>query len=432
MPKYAASLLDQFLEETDPDYNSIGLKKPKEIGDQFRALTADEADDSFLDSIAGHSRHQTALGMTAGYTPRQLNKSLDSTNDSVLGEAVQSFQKAEGTDYEKKGLTDSEIESRLRLLLNLGFTPEKIAGFIKSADLKVFDTSQSLGTFLQDYAPGLGLAYIEPNFFMKSCDQSFNKIQKEGKLRALAVKKIAACEGCAKYKNGSCSLYRKPVVASSEQLTSIIKAELESKNIKCASMKEGLAKLAANEKVAQPAITASTNTGTVRTAGDKKTAIKKEASVAEIGAAVSAGVPINKVFKQASAQYGKVSALNAVKRYIAGLKTSKAKILLAALDCGFLKGKLASSNPIVGESKCASCSYRNGMHCGLTGGTLVSFPGMDKLASKRIAHETETDGRKTLFEYELLDTQEDIPLTIDEDRPENEVELNTTSRIDVE
>lgn len=426
------SLLDQFLEETDPDYSALGLKTPKAIGDQFRAITADEADFGFLDDIAGHSRHQTALGHTSSYTPRQLNRSTDETNESVLDEATQTFQKAENTNYEKKGLSESEIHNRLKLLLNLGFTPEKIAGFIKSADLKVFDTSQSLGTFIQDYAPGLGLAYIEPNFFMKSCDQSFAKIQKEGKLRALAVKKISACEGCAKFKNGNCNLYRKPVVANADQLTTVVKAELERKNIKSASLKDGLAKLASNEKVAQPAITAMQNTGTVRTAGDKKAMIQKEASVAEIGAAITAGVPVQKVFKQAAAQYGKVSAMAAVKRYIASLKGSKAKVVLSALDCSFLKGKLASTNAIVGESKCASCSYRGGMHCGLTGGTLLSFPGMNRVATNKISHETETDGRKVLFEYEMLDTNEDVPLTIDEDRTDTEVELTTTSRIDVE
>jgi hypothetical protein len=42
------------------------------------------------------------------------------------------------------------------------------------------------------------------------------------------------------------------------------------------------------------------------------------------------------------------------------------------------------------------------------------------------------DGRDMLFEYDILDTQEDVPLTIDEDRTDTEVELNTTSKIDIE
>ena len=433
MPKYAASLLDQFLEDTDPDYSSLGLKSPKSMGDQLKALSADEADTSFLDNISGPSRHQTALGMMAGYTPRQLNKSLDESNDSILGEVVQTFQKAENTDYEKKGLNDKEIESRLKLLLNLGYSHEKIASFLqKSAEVKVFDTSQSLGTFIKDYAPGLGLAYIEPNFFMKSCDQSFAKIQKEGKLRAIAVKKITACDGCASYKNGSCAVYRKPVVASGEELTNVVRAELASKNIKAASLKEGLAKLQANEKVATAVITSTQNTGTVRTAGDMMVKVKKEASIQEIGTAIQSGIPVQKVFKEASAQYGKVSALNAVKRYIASLKSAKAKVAIASIDCSYLKGKLASTNAIIGESKCASCSYRNAMHCGLTGGTLLSFPGMNRTSSKRIANENEADGHKVLFEYEMLDTNEDVPLTINEDRTDLGVELHTTSKIDID
>lgn len=436
-PKYA-SLLDQFLDEVEPDYSSLGLKQPKVIGDEFRAITADEADMDFLDEIAGHSKHTPIAGgmRSASYTPRQLNKDQESDNDSVLSEVTQTLSKAENTDYEKKGLSDSEIESRLKLLLNLGWTPSKIAGYMgnRVAELKVFDNTQSSAEFIKDYAPGLGIAYIEPNFYMNACVNSLAKIQKEGSLRALAVKKIAACNGCSKNNCGNCSLYRRPIVASAAEMTQLVASTLKAKSIKCASLKDGLAQLhdGVGEKVAQPAITASANNGQVRTAGDKQASRAKEASVSEIGSALAAGIPLSRVFKNASAQYGKVSASSAIKRFIASLKASKAKVSLAALDCSFLKGKLASSNAIVGESKCASCSYRGGMHCGLTGGTLLSFPGMKNASTNKISHGSEVDGRDMLFEYEILDTQEDIPLTIDEDRTDTDVELHTTSKIDIE
>jgi hypothetical protein len=431
-----ANLLDNLLDEIEPDYSSLGLKTPKAIGDQFRAITADESDSDFLDEISGHSRHtNSAGGRTAAYTPRQLNSDKEADNDSVLSEVTQNLTKAENTDYTKKALTDKDIQMRIKTLLNLGYTPEKVAGYLnKLGALKVLDTSQSSSEFIQAYAPGLGIAYIEPNFYMNACDQSLKKIEKEGKLRAIAVKKIAACQGCSCNHQGSCSLYKRPIVASAAEMTTMVQNELAKKGIKSASLKEGLAKLhdGVGERKNAPAITASANNGVVRTAGDKGNRTRKEASVAEIGAAISSGVPLAKVFKSATAQYGKVSASSAIKRYIAGLKESKAKVVLSALDCSFLKGKLASTNAIVGESKCASCSYRGGMHCGLTGGTLLSFPGMKNASSNKISHGSEVDGRDMLFEYDILDTQEDVPLTIDEDRTDTEVELNTTSKIDIE
>ena len=430
-----ANLLDNLLDEIEPDYSSLGLKSPKAIGDQFRAISHDEADNDFLDEIAGNSRHTFAAGHTSSYTPRQLNNDKEADNDSVLSEVTQTLTKAETTDYTKKALSDKEIQMRVRTLLNLGYTPEKVAGYLnKLGALKVLDTSHSSSEFIQAYAPGLGIAYIEPNFYMNACDQSLKKIEKEGKLRAIAVKKIAACQGCSCNHQGSCSLYKRPIVASAAEMTTMVQNELVKKGIKSASLKEGLAKLheGVGARANKPAITASTNNGVVRTAGDKANMLRKEASVAEIGAAISAGVPLAKVYKNASAQYGKVSASSAIKRYIAGLKDSKAKIVLAALDCSFLKGKLASTNAIVGQSKCASCTYRGGMHCGLTGGTLLSFPGMKNASSNKISHGSEVDGRDMLFEYQILDTQEDIPLTIDEDRTDTEVELHTTSRIDID
>jgi len=432
-PKYA-SLLDQFLDEVEPDYSSLGLKTPKAIGDQFRDLSADEADMAFLDDIAGHSRHTPCpSGRTSSYTPRQLNSKHEADNEGVLSEVTQTLAKAEGTTVEKKSLSDSEIQMRVKLLLNLGYTQDKIAGYLNKIALNVLDTSHGFGAdFAKAYAEGAGLLYVEPNFFMKSCKASYEKIKKEGSFRALSVKKISACNGCAHNQCGSCTLYRKPIVASAKDVENVLRAELTKKNIKCASLKEGVSKLNANTRVNTPAITATANNGVARTAGDKGNITRKEASVAEIGAAVSSGVPIAKVFKVASATYGKVSAASAVKRYIAGLKESKAKIVLAALDCSFLKGKLASSNAIVGERKCASCAFRNGMHCGMTGGTLLSFPGMKNASTNKISHGNEVDGREMLFEYDILDTQEDVPLSINEDRTDTDVELTTTSKIDIE
>jgi hypothetical protein len=74
---------------------------------------------------------------------------------------------------------------------------------------------------------------------------------------------------------------------------------------------------------------------------------------------------------------------------------------ISKLDCKFLKGKLAGGNPIVGSERCAGCTKRCGMHCGLTGGTLLSFPGMDKVPTGKRASSLAKDGAQVLGEYQM-------------------------------
>jgi len=115
------------------------------------------------------------------------------------------------------------------------------------------------------------------------------------------------------------------------------------------------------------------------------------------------GHPLEKIYKQASAKFGTAQASKAVKEFIASLKRKPIKVALSQIDCTFLKNKLADHNPIIGASKCGSCTYRNGMHCGLTGGTLLSFPGMDKTASNhKVGEGAPEDGRTILAEYDLM------------------------------
>lgn len=434
------SLIDTFLEETEPQWESLGLKKPKQIGEQFKDLSKSEADDAFLTEIGGDSNHTVVPGARIGSGGRETKPVKDATTgDSALADAFKSLGAVENHN-ELDELTESEIKGRIEYLLSLGHKPSRVAGMIeKLAELKLFDRKQT-AEFLSDQAGGMGLAYIEPNFYMNSCDKSHAEIQKNGNLRALSVKKIAACSGCQHYRCGSCSLYSRPVVASAQELKNVVTAAVQQKGIKVATtLKAALVQMhegvGAKEAQNLPYHRSEEQTVT-RTAGDKKAMVHKEASVEEVGKMVSSGVPLNKIYKDASAQYGKVSAMSAIKRYIAGLKQSKAKIVLAALDCSFLKNKLASSNTIVGEKKCASCSYRNGMSCGLTGGTLLTFPGMDKASSKKISHEGVKDGKEVLYEFDLLDNKEDSEIEYrgeDGSTPEEiNIELTRPSSIDIE
>lgn len=124
------------------------------------------------------------------------------------------------------------------------------------------------------------------------------------------------------------------------------------------------------------------------------------------------GHSLEKIYKSAASKFGSAQASKAIKQFIASLKNKPIKIALSQIDCTFLKNKLAVHNPIVGASKCATCTFRTGMHCGLTGGTLLSFPGMDKMGNnKKTANVGEVDkigsgvvpedGRSILAEYDL-------------------------------
>lgn len=120
----------------------------------------------------------------------------------------------------------------------------------------------------------------------------------------------------------------------------------------------------------------------------------------------AAGHSVNKIYKAASAKYGSAQASKAVRDWANNLKNTNTKIALSQIDCTTLKKmgvKLSSKNAIIGAEKCGSCSYRNGMHCGLTGGTLLSFPGMNQIASnKKVSAGAPKDGRSMLKEFDLI------------------------------
>lgn len=115
------------------------------------------------------------------------------------------------------------------------------------------------------------------------------------------------------------------------------------------------------------------------------------------------GHSLEKIFKSAAAKFGSAQADKAIKEFVASLKHKPIKVALSQIDCKFLKNKLADHNPIIGASKCGSCTFRTGMHCGLTGGTLLSFPGMDRTSSShKIGAGAPEDGRAILNEYDLM------------------------------
>jgi hypothetical protein len=131
----------------------------------------------------------------------------------------------------------------------------------------------------------------------------------------------------------------------------------------------------------------------------------------------TAGHSVETIYKAASSKYGSAQASKAIRDWAHNLKNTNTKIALSQIDCTTLKKmgvKLSSQNAIIGAEKCGSCSFRNGMHCGMTGGTLLSFPGMNQITSnKKVASGAPEDGRSMLNEYDLMgkSAQADIDIT---------------------
>jgi hypothetical protein len=153
---------------------------------------------------------------------------------------------------------------------------------------------------------------------------------------------------------------------------------------------------------------------TVRASKTKKTVHVDASTIEKLH---NAGHSLEKIYKAASTKVGTLVASKAVKEFVAGLKNTNTKIALSQIDCTFLKNKLGTQNVIIGANKCGSCTYRNGMHCGLTGGTLLTFPNMDKQATNiKIASDAPKDGYAMLSEYDLMGAADQQDITMNTDR----------------
>jgi len=154
-------------------------------------------------------------------------------------------------------------------------------------------------------------------------------------------------------------------------------------------------------------------------ARDKQKRASFELTAGHIEKLHNAGNTLEKIYDFASKKVGTAKAGRAVREFVASLKEHHTKIALSQIDCTFLKQKLGVQNAIVGAAKCGSCTFRQGMHCGLTGGTLVSFPGMDKQSSNhKIAAGAPKDGRAMLQEFDSTAPSPIKDLEINDSGPE--------------
>jgi hypothetical protein len=145
----------------------------------------------------------------------------------------------------------------------------------------------------------------------------------------------------------------------------------------------------------------------------------------------TAGHSMEKIFKAGAKKVGSANAGKAVRQFVDGIKKGNTKIALSQIDCTFLKGKLGVQNAIVGAPKCATCTFRKDMHCGLTGGTLLSYPGMYEANKHKNASQPTFDGHQVLGEYDLINTapQDDIDTS---GHKLEDIEMDATHKLEVE
>lgn len=429
--KVYASILDQILDDVAPAGSDSDVREALKEGDGIKAISEAEADTKFLDDIAGPSKH-TNINRSAS-TPegwRERSAKVVEDEGSLIGSALSHLAGAEGNAGGFKRMAQEDVNMRIRTFLQLGYTPSKVAAYLnKLAEHVLFDRNQS-ADFLNSQAGKLGLLYIEPNHYMGSCEKTFDFSKKNGHVRALAVKKVAECTGCQHHKKHGeehrCAMYKLPIVASAQGLQKIVDASV--KGPKTAAALKAMHDQKTERAAAVVVGAREHYKTTIRTASDKDIKESEICNAKDVEKLMKEGNAIEKVHAFLRGKVGSVRAGEAVVSYIKSLKGSHARIALANLDCAFLKQRLASSETIVGSSKCSSCTYRSGMHCGMTGGTLLSFPGMEKTGPKTAS--TGVDGNKLMDDYGLSSVNRPKVGTIEEEPDQRlNVEMDSTMQV---
>jgi hypothetical protein len=444
MAKPFQNYIDQFLEDYTPDYAEVGLAGAAESGKEQLDRTHDYVDEDFLEGLSDGTSVHTQLPAGGRGTKRTgsqqaqdrqdekeaafprvrasqvINRTARALSDeSCFSDVVMKLEEAKNHGFsEKREVSEAEVQRYVRRLLNDGMPPVKVAMKIK-AELELFQHNMATD-YLNRNAGLLGLAYIQPNEYMDRCPDTYERLNVKaagGKIMAKAVKQIHACEGCMFFgKDASaktCNLYHLPIVGTQKELLTVVNKMTA--GVPAGSKKAALVKIANREPERTPMVKTIVSSRPEQkpyhTSPEQARQQTKKASfqltAGHIEKLFVAGNTLEKIYNVAANKVGSVAAGKAVREFVAGLKTKNTKIALSQVDCTFLKAKLGVQNAIVGAPKCASCSYRQGMHCGLTGGTLVSYPGMEHQASNhKIASGAPQDGRAMLQEYDLTASAE--------------------------
>ena len=423
------NLIDTFLSDFQNPSNDSAVKEGLRRGQDFKALSKNH-DMGLLDEICPEGDHNQAnpgagSAVLAFDQDWQQNGAKPFTaEDSVMGDVLKQGSDEDATGEEgtnadssitasgRHSMTASDVNMRIKTLLHLGYTPKKVTAYLdKLAEQQVFNRQEG-DSFLKDQAGLMGFSYLEPNHFnQKSCVASLRHIRAHGQLRAASVKRIAACDGCESCKKDldgqcKCATYGLPIVANALDMARVAgrlsggvakKATLVRKHNGESSIATPGHAVVSVDRSGERDTTQKTATearaqgreGEVRGGTITRFDVQamKEAAGGltpkAIQASLNSGQPMAVVYNEAKSKYGSATAQKVVKTYLDGLKKTGARINLAALDCKLLKHRLTASETIIGKTACATCDARQGMHCGRTGGTLLSFPGMETINAKR-------------------------------------------------
>lgn len=388
------NILDNILADIQQDEASYGVKKGALIGEEREhgsmvGEDGSEGEDMItaaLDRIARSGAHAASDWRNQG----QKDQS------DFIGETILNAQGKSTEDSGKSHLSNARVASLIEEMFYRGYTPSKVSSELeKMADLHAWDRQFSAAA-VKDMSGVIGFSFIEPNHY-NTCKETMDNMKKSGALNnVLSVKKIASCQGCVKNCGGHCSLFQRPIVASAQELKDVVSSKYGTVNkAKLASIHDRRKDVGHTAKTpGNHDIGTTGGFSHVQAKEEKVITASKVASALELADFPTA-------YAQMLPIYGKVATKRAFQQYINGLKTSGQKVDISKLDCKFLPGKLANGNPIIGSKNCAGCTKRCGMHCGLTGGTLLSFPGMESLKSNKRASADAKEGHQVLAEYQL-------------------------------
>ena len=470
MAKQYESFIDQFLADNMPDWEEVGLAAAVESGEDQQDRTQKYVDQDFLEGLSDdtnvhtegprggrgvkklkgagmHGQHRNTDDVSEAL-PRVrstniINRTAAALSDeSVFADVVMELEEAGKHGFnEKREVTEAEVQKYVHKLLNDGMPPVKVAQVLsKMAELMLFN-HQSATDYLNRNAGVLGMAYIQPNEYMDKCPSTYErmKVKGAGKIAAKSVKQISACTGCQYFNKSAssktCNLYHLPIVATKNELLTVINKMTA--GVPAGSKKAALVQIANKEAERTPMVQHTVSSRASQKVAHSSPEELRQTRVAtapdfsgkEVATLHKQGNSLEKIYRYGAKKAGNVKATKAVREFIASLKTSNTKIALSQIDCTFLKNKLGMQNAIVGAAKCGSCTYRSGMHCGLTGGTLVSFPGMDKTASNhKIAEGAPKDGRAMLQEFDMTASSPMADLDISAPK-RAEVRISSTMKV---
>lgn len=419
------NLIDQLLSDFTPD-SDAGLQR----GQDIKAIS-DAEDDGLLSELAPGEHNQGSFAGT-GVIAAQEDWHDTAAKPFTREDSIANDMLKEASTQQSGGRAPMDAKSvnmRIAALLHLGQTPRQVTAYLnKLAERAVFDRTQS-DEFLKSNAGLMGYSYIEPNHFNKSCIASLRHIKQNGQLKAASVKRIAACAGCENCKSDheggcKCAAYGLPIVSDEKGLAKVV-AKLTRGNTKKASL---VARHNGEQEERKQTVLATQDPGrqaSAKTAG-QGALIKFDVEKAKdalgtftpkmVRASLDEGKTLTEVYVAAKKAHGSARTERVVRTFLDGLKKTGTRLNLAAVDCDLLKHRLTASETLIGKSKCATCDARQGMHCGRTGATLLSFPGMEQVGSKRASAQAQVkDGVQDMAAMELTAPTLNIEIKGDRD-----------------